>query len=78
MSEWIDINEKQPENCDKIDVKLDCGSVLMDCDYIKNEKIGGYICWKFYSLASVKSQTFSLCHLVSWRPHVELPKEGEE
>ena len=68
MSEWIDINEREPVKLTTVDIKLGNGSVLID---VERTFTGDYI-WDFM-FGEINED-----HVIAWRPNVELPKEGEE
>ena len=68
MSEWIDINEREPVKLTTVDIKLGNGSVLIG---VERTFTGDYM-WDFMYGEIIED------HVIAWRPHVELPKEGEE
>ena len=72
-SEWIDINEKNPASTKMFtfDIKLDCGSILLGCDRYGRE-------FRFKVGSSGNEIFIDDSDVIEWRPHVELPKEGEE
>ena len=67
MSEWIDINEREPEINQCIDLKLCCGSVLFNCC---RSMLDGYE-WYYGDYNSVFLYETGV--IKCWRPHVEIP-----